>query len=690
VNNQGMAGHATENIRNIALAGHAGSGKTTLAEAMLFAAGAIREQGAVDKGTTVSDFDALEQKHRHSLGTSVMHLSHGDSFINLLDTPGYPDFIGPALAALRAVETVAVVVNAQAGVESAARRIMEWSREQKLCRIIVVNKTDAADADLAALYESIRENFGAECLAINLPGGGDVVDCFFDAGGKADFSTVEDAHTAIIDQVVEVDEALMEVYLDKGAVPPAQLHDAFEQALREGHLVPVCFVSAQSGAGVKALLDIIDKLLPNPMEGNPPPFIRVPDGGEGEGGAGEERPVQVKADAEGHVLAHVFKVSFDPFVGKFGIIRVHQGSVTRDSQLFTGAARKAFKVGNFFQLQGGATSDGGTAIPGDIRAIAKVDEIAYDDVLHDSHDEDAIRMARLPLPAPMAGLAISARQRGDEQKIAEALNKVAECDPCLCVERNPGGETVLRGIGDLHLRIALERMGELSGVEVDTARPSVPYLETITRAAEGHCRHKKQTGGAGQFGEVFLKVEPLARGAGFEFVNKITGGVIPSQFIPAVEKGVRQVLDGGAFAGFPLVDARVTVYDGKHHPVDSKEVAFVTAGKKAFTDAVGKAAPVVLEPIVALEITIPGGNMGDVTGDLSSRRGRVSDTESLAGGMTLIRGQAPLAEMDDYQSRLKSITGGEGSFSMQLSGHEKAPADVQKKLHEAFKPGGDD
>lgn len=678
-----MAGHATENIRNVALAGHAGSGKTTLAEAMLFAAGEIREQGAVDKGTTVSDFDALEQKHRHSLGTSVMHLSHGASFINLLDTPGYPDFIGPALAALRAVETVAVVVNAQAGVESATRRIMEWSREQKLCRIIVVNKTDAADADLAALYESIRENFGAECLAINLPGGGDVVDCFFAAGGQADFSTVADAHTAIIDQVVEVDEALMEVYLDQGAVPPARLHDAFEQALREGHLVPVCFVSAQSGAGVKALLDIVDKLLPNPTEGNPPPFIRAQNG--------KQEPVEVKADAAGHVLAHVFKVSFDPFVGKFGIIRVHQGSVTRDSQLFTGAARKAFKVGNFFQLQGGATSDGGTAIPGDIRAIAKVDEIAYDDVLHDSHDEDAICMARLPLPAPMAGLAISAKQRGDEQKIAEALNKVAESDPCLCVERNPGGgETVLRGIGDLHLRIALERMGELSGVEVDTAQPSVPYLETITRAAEGHCRHKKQTGGAGQFGEVFLKVEPLARGAGFEFVNKITGGVIPSQFIPAVEKGVRQVLDSGAFAGFPLVDARVTVYDGKHHAVDSKEVAFVTAGKKAFTDAVGKAAPVVLEPIVALEITIPGGSMGDVTGDLSSRRGRVSDTESLAGGLTLIRGQAPLAEMDDYQSRLKSITGGEGSFSMQLSGHEKAPADVQKKLHEAFKPGGDD
>ncbi len=540
-----MAGHATENIRNIALAGHAGCGKTTLAEAMLFAAGAIREPGAVDKGTTVSDFDALEQKHRHSLSTSVMHLSHGGSFINLLDTPGYPDFIGPALAALRAVETVAVVVNAQAGVESSTRRIMEWSREQKLCRIIVVNKSDAADADLAALYESIRENFGAECLAVNLPGGGDVVDCFFDAGGKADFSTVAETHTAITDQVVEVDEALMEVYLEKGAVPPAQLHDAFEQALREGHLVPVCFVSAQSGAGVKALLDIADKLLPNPMEGNPPPFIRMQDGGEGEG-AGAEEAVKVKADAGGHVLAHVFKVSFDPFVGKFGIIRVHQGSVTRDSQLFAGAARKAFKVGNFFQLQGGATSDGGTAIPGDIRAIAKVDE---------------------------------------------------------------------------HLRIALERMGELSGVEVDTAQPSVPYLETITRAAEGHCRHKKQTGGAGQFGEVFLKVEPLARGAGFAFVNKITGGVIPSQFIPAVEKGVRQVLDSGAFAGFPLVDARVTVYDGKHHPVDSKEVAFVTAGKKAFTDAIGKAAPVVLEPIVALEITIPGGNMGDVAGDLSSHCG---------------------------------------------------------------------
>ncbi len=680
-----MADYTTADIRNIALVGHASAGKTLLTDALLHAAGAIPALGSIDKGTTVSDYHPLEQKHQHSLTASIASLDHANCHINIIDTPGYPDFIGAALSVLPAVETVAVVINAQSGIESMTRRLMNWAADRNLCRIIIVNKIDADGVDLAALYDQIRETFGSECLAINLPSDGatKVVDCFFNPTGDADFSTVADAHTAIIDQAVEVDEKLMEVYLEQGELAPEQLHDPFEQALREGHLVPVCFTSAESGAGIKELMDVAAKLMPNPMEGNPPPFVNGEDD--------DAQPVEVTPDLDQHALAHVFKIEFDPFVGKIGMLRVHQGTVAKDGQMFIGDARKPIKISNYYASQGKDNNDVSSGIPGDIRTLAKVDGLEYDAVLHDSHDEDFIHMLPLDLPRPMVGLAITPKSRGEEQKVSEALQKLAQEDPCLRLERNPvANETILRGLGDLHLRIALEKMQEQYNVEVETSPPTIPYQESIARKAEGHCRHKKQTGGAGQFGEVFLRVEPLPRGTGFEFVDKIVGGVIPSSFIPAVEKGVRQVLDHGAFAGFPMQDVRVTVYDGKHHAVDSKEVAFVAAGKKAFIDAVSKAKPVVLEPIVDVEITAPSDNMGDVTGDLSSRRGRVNNTDALPGSMVLITGQVPLAEMDDYQSRLKSVTGGEGSFTMDFSSYEPAPADVQKKLADAYQHPEDD
>lgn len=673
-----MSEYTTGDIRNIALVGHAGAGKTMLTEALLVETGVINAAGSVEKGTTVSDYDTLEQHHQHSLNSSWVEFAHGGSRVNLIDTPGYPDFIGGAISVLPAVETVAVVINAQNGIESVTRRMMEWAHERGKCRMVVVNKIDAG-ADLSALYSEIQETFGRECLALNLPTGGasGVVDCFFNPDGEADFLSVEDAHTAIVDQAIEVDEDLMTMYLDEGEVAPDRLHDSFERAMREGHLVPVCFTSAQSGAGIPELLDVFDRLMPNPSEGNPPNFVN--DTGE------TQEPVSVAPDPAKHALAHVFKVSFDPFVGRLAVMRVHQGTVKKDDQLFVGDARKPVKIGNMFSLIGKQQEERTTAIPGDIRMISKIEGLGFDAVLHDSHDEDHIQLKPLPLPSPMVGLAISAKTRGDEQKIAEALAKLVESDPCLRLERNPAAnETVLRGLGDLHLRIALERLKEQYNVEVETSIPTIPYRETIAGSAEGHCRHKKQTGGAGQFGEVYLKLDPLPRGSGFEFVDKIVGGAIPSQFIPAVEKGVRQVLDQGAFAGFPLQDVRVTVYDGKYHSVDSKEVAFVAAGKKAMMDAVSKARPMVLEPIANVEVTVPSERMGDITGDLSSRRGRVSSTDALPGSLIQISAQVPLAEMGDYQSRLKSITGGEGTFSMEFSAYEPAPSEIQKRLASTF------
>jgi elongation factor G len=676
--------HSTSDIRNIALVGQAGSGKTLLTESLLLEAGVIRNRGSLERGTTVCDFDPQERQLRHSLDSALVHFPVGDCHTNLFDTPGYPDFAGRALTVLEAVETAAVVVSAVNGVEPVTQRMMDFARDRELCRLVIVNKIDAKDAQPAAVLAQLRELFGRECLPLNLPanGGKSVVDCFF-APGRADvsppdFSSVETAHTEIIDQVVEVDEDLMAVYLEQGEeLSPEQLHDPFERALREGHLIPVCFTSAETGVGIKELLNIFARLMPNPMEGNPPPFLR------GEGAAAER--VKVRPDASQHVIAHVCKVNIDPFVGRLGIFRVHQGTVRSGAQLFIGDARKPFKVAHLYQLQGKDHVEVPQAIPGDICAVPKVDEMHFDAVLHDSHDEDHYHLKSITLPPAMAGVAIEPERRGEEQRLSDALHKLIAEDPGVRIDHQSSvNETVLYGMGDLHLRVLLDRMKDRYGVGCKTRSPSIPYRETITRPAEGHHRHKKQTGGAGQFGEVYLRVEPLARGEGFEFVDEVVGGVIPSQYIPAVEKGIRQALNEGAVAGFPLQDLRVIVHDGKHHPVDSKEVAFIAAGRRAFLNAVEEAAPIVLEPLVRIEVTSPSAATGDITGDLATRRGRVSGSQALANQRTRISALVPLAEINDYQSRIKSLTGGEGAYTMELSHYDPVPPRKQQELAQAF------
>src|SRR5450432_3604907 len=675
-----MPQFATKDIRTLALVGHGAAGKTTLAEALLHKAGAIQVVGSVERGTTASDFDPLEKAWQHSLRASVLHLDTQGTRVHMIDTPGFPDFIGQAIGALDAVETAAVVVSASAGIEMITSRMMDWAARRKLCRLVIVNKIDAENIDLEQLLRAIQASFGKECLPINLPadGGRRVVDCFFNPAGDADFSSVADAHRAMVDQVVEVDEELMSLYLEQGEIAPDQLHAPFEKALREGHLVPVCFVSAKNGAGVGELLDVIVKLLPNPTEGNPPLFFK------GEGATATE--FHSEPDPRQHVLAHVFKVVMDPFVGKLGVFRVHQGTVTRDTPLFVGDGRKPFKVGHLFMLQGGKNIEVDAAVPGDIAAVAKVDEIDFDCVLHDSHDEDHIHMQPLEFPTPMQGVAIAPKKRGDEQRIWEVLHRMTAEDPTLVVEHDPNSnETVLRALGELHLRSVLERMSTQFKLEIETRPPRIPYRETITAPAEGFHRHKKQTGGAGQFGEVSLRIEPRARGTGFEFVDSTKGGVIPHQFMPAVRKGVEQVLATGAIAGFPMHDVRVVIQDGKHHPVDSKEVAFVSAGRKAFLDAIEKARPIVLEPIVNVEITAPEAKMGDIAGDLSSRRGQVTGTKGMQTGVLAITGLAPLVELDGYSARLKSVTGGRGSWTMRLSHYEPAPPQLQQQLVGEFR-----
>jgi elongation factor G len=676
-------GYTTSGIRNIALVGQAGAGKTSLIETLLMQAGAIRSRGSLARGTTVSDFDPQEKRLQHSLDTAICSFDLNGTHLNLIDTPGYPDFLGKTLSVLEAVDAVAIVVSAVNGVDAITRRLMDFARERELCRVVIINKIDSRDAHCEAVLAQLREAFGAECLPLNLPaGGGDsVVDCFFQPHGRAaDFSSVEAAHTQIIDQVVELDEALMTLYLGQGEeLSPEQLHNPFEQALREGHLVPVCFVSAEAGAGVAELLQIFTRLMPNPTEGNPPPFLK---------GTGDNATrVPVTADPDQHVIAHVFKVSIDPYVGKLGVLRVHQGTVRPGSQLLVGDARKPVKIGHLFTLLGKDTKEITAAGPGDICAIPKVDELHLDAVLHDSHDEDQYHLRPVAFPPPMLGLAIEPERRGDEQRLADTLHKLTAEDPCVRVEHHAAvNETVLYGMGEFHLRVLLERMSERYGVHVKTHPPSIPYRETITRPAEGHCRHKKQTGGAGQFGEVYLRIEALDRGTGFEFVDDVTGGAIPGQYIPAVEKGVRQVLTEGALAGFPIQDVRVIVYDGKHHSVDSKEVAFVSAGRKAFIDALQKATPIVLEPIMLLSITAPATSIGDITGDLATKRARINGNSSLPGQRATLLALVPLAEVSEYQSRLKALTGGQGAYTMELSHYDPVPSRKQQELAQAWRP----
>ncbi len=670
-----MTLYTTEAVRSVALVGHGAAGKTTLAEALLARAGAIKSAGSVERGSTVCDYDPLEKTYGHSLNAALVNFAWHDTRIHLIDTPGYPDFAGQAIGALAAVDTAAVVINAQTGIELATRRMMKWAQARKLCRMIVINKIDAENVNLPALLANIQETFGKECLPINLPahGGKDIVDCFFNPDGESDFSSVKAAHAALVDQVVEVDEALMALYLEQGEINPEQLHAPFEKALREGHLIPVCFVSARNGAGVGELLDIFAGLAPNPREGNAPPFLK----GEGENAV----EFHAEPDPAKHVLAHVFKVIIDPYVGKLGVFRVHQGTVKRDAQLFVGNGTRPFKVAHLYLLQGKEYVETDALVPGDLGAVSKVDEIEFDAVLHDSHDEDHIHLRPLEFPAPMHGLAVETKKKGDEQRLFEVLHKLELEDPCFRMERHPStNETVIRALGELHLRTKLEKLTQLYKLELDTRPPRIPYRETISRKADGHCRHKKQTGGAGQFGEVFLKIEPLPRGAGYEFVDQVKGGVIPTVFIPAVEKGVRMALDAGVIAGYPVEDLRVIVYDGKSHAVDSKEIAFVSAGRKAVIDAFSKAAPIMLEPIVNIDIDAPEAYVGDMTAEIASKRGQITGTQQRSADIISTTGQVPLAELADFQNRLRSITGGQGSYSVEFSHYAQVPAQMQQQL----------
>ena len=668
-----MSGSKPADIRNVVFLGHGGAGKTTLCEVMLHTAKVTGRLGSVDQGTSYLDYSDIEKERKHSVDPALGHLDHAGKLINLIDAPGYPDFVGGAMSVLAGVDAAVVVISATAGIEVNTRRLFKAATDSKLPIAIVINKIDGENIDLPALMVSIGESFGKMCKVINLPtdGGKDVVDCFLNDSGTADFGDVSEAHMQLNENIIEADEELMEAYLGGEEVAPEKLSAAFARAMVEQAIIPIFFTSARQEVGVDQFMDAVAKYFPSPADFSGRPVTASQ--------AQDSEQIEVAADPSKSFVAQAFKITSDPFVGKLAWIRILQGTVTADTTYILRDEKKSVKIGHPFKVQGKETHEIKSAIAGDIIALAKVEDIHSGDMLH--NDSKPMFRSMPAVPAPMYSLAVTPKSRGDEQKISEALTKLAEEDPTFRASRDSQtNETVISGIGDLHLRIMLTKMKDRFDLGVETKPPKIPYRETILIKAEGHHRHKKQTGGAGQFGEVYLRIEPLERGLGFEFVNDLFGESIPRQYLPAIEKGVRDVLQIGAVAGYPMQDIRVSVYDGKHHPVDSKEVAFRAAGKFAFIDAVGKAKPVLLEPIVNLEVTIPANYMGDIASDLSGRRGRILGQDMLPGNICCVKAQAPLAEVMQYNSQLRSVTGGQGSYAMEFSHYEAVPGNVQQQI----------
>jgi len=659
-----------------------GSGKTSLCEALLHSAKVSGRLGSTDDGTSLMDYSDIEKDRKHSVDPSAGHFEHDGKTINIIDAPGYPDFVGGAISALAGADVAVVVISANAGIEVNARRLFGVAKETGMAIAVVVNKIDGENADIERVLGEVTETFGPTCKAMNLPadGGKAVVDCFANDSGSSDVGDVADAHTQLIENVIEADEELMEAYLGEEEIPAERLGALFAQAMVAGTVIPVMFTSARQEIGVAEFVDAVAKYFPSPADAASRPVLNGP--GE------DAEEVEIAPDAEKSFVAQAFKITTDPFVGKLAWVRVLQGTVVGETTYVLRDQKKPSKVAHLFKIQGKETQEIKQAVAGDIIALAKVEEIQAGDVLH--ADPGGMFRSIPRAPTPMYSLAVNPKSRGDEQKISEALSKLAEEDATFIATRDAQtNETVISGIGDLHLRIMLTKMAQRFDLEVDTKSPKIPYRETITAKAEGHYRHKKQTGGAGQFGEVYLRVEPLERGEGFDFVNELYGESIPRQYLPAIEKGVRDVLGTGAVAGYPMQDIRVMVYDGKHHPVDSKEVAFRTAGKYAFINAIGNAKATILEPIVNMEITVPSSFMGDIASDLSGRRGRILGQDMLPGNMCAIKAQAPLAEVMQYNSQLRSVTGGQGSYTMELSYYEPVPANVQQQIVAAAKQAKD-
>jgi elongation factor G len=662
----------TNDIRNIVFLGHGGCGKTSLTEAMLHKTGATNRLGSVDDKTSICDYYDEEKEHQHSIQSAIVNIQHAGKLINIIDTPGYPDFIGPSIQSIPAAETAVIVISAAAGIETNTRKMAELTSKANMPRLIVINKMDAENISMPELIKNIQATFGSQCRCANLPSAdkSSIIDCIKNESGDSPLMDVAQAHTDLIESVIEADDELMESYLGGEEISHEKIASVFVEALKSGTLIPIVFTDARKGTGVQELLDIIVNYTPSPTQAKP---MVLKDG---------DTSKELSADPAGPLAGLVFRVGFDPRSNmKYSTIRIFSGTIKSETNLLRNDEKKGIRPGHILKPQGGENKEIDAGVAGDIIALAKVEELKTGDLIHDGKISGKFEMPAVP--EPMFSLALEPATRGDEQKISSALDKLCEEDPCFKISRDTQTkELVASGLGDLHLRIMLEKMKTRYKLTVTTKEPKIPYRETISAKAEGHYRHKKQSGGAGQFGEVYLRVEPAERNSdpSLQFSWDIFGGSIPGQYEPAIAKGINDVMQNGVVAGFPLQDIKVSIYDGKHHPVDSKEVAFRAAGKGAFIDAVQKAKAVLLEPIVDMEVTVPAENMGDIAGDMASKRGRVIGQDMLPGNYIVVKAQVPLSEVTQYNSQLKSVTGGRGSYSMSLSHYEIVPPNVQQQI----------
>lgn len=666
-------------IRNIALVGHTGAGKTTLGEALLFKAGVTTRLGNVDDKTSLLDYDEESRERRHTLDSTIFHIEHGGLELNFVDTPGMPDFCGPALEALGPVETAAIVVSAVNGIGVNTRRMARATAEFGLARFVIINKVGAENAKVREVYDAVRETFGAACHAINLPadGGKRIINIYKETQGDSDLGDVAEAHKELVEAIVETDDELMQLYMTGEEVALDKLGSAIARAAAAGLFIPVVFTSAVKGLGIEDLLDAFEEFAPSPVIGKKRELLI----GDGD----QARRVPLAPDPNADFVAQVFKVITDPKSHiKYGIARVYCGKLRADGSVCIGDDRKSHRVGHIFKPMGGEERETPDATVGDIVAFAKL-EVHLGQMLFGKASEGSIERPRKP--QPMFSLAMEPKSRGDIEKIGGTLQRFADEDPCFQYHRDPDTHQLLiSGMGDQHLNVILSKMKRYYKIEVSTTPPKIPYRETITSAAKYvEYTHKKQTGGAGQFAKVVIDMEPLPRGEIYLFEDKIFGGVIDQPFRPAVDKGVREQMKRGVIAGCPVVDVKVALVDGKTHPVDSKDIAFQIAGRQVFKKAFMQCKPILLEPVVKIEVTVPQDFVGEIARDISGKRGQVIGQDVLPGNVAQINGTVPLAEVSTYASQLKSVTGGQGSFVMEFSHYDVVPPNVQQQVMSKYK-----
>lgn len=666
-------------IRNVAVVGHGAVGKTTLVDSLLFHAKAVDRKGSVDDGSSILDFDDDEKKHKHTLFTSLARLEWKGKKFHILDTPGYPDFLGHAVTALHNVETTLIAIDAHKGVEVNTRRMYEEANKSGVAKVIVLTKMGGEAIDFEALITQIKETFGKQCVLFQVPIGigptfEGLIDVLHDVHESPEGALRDPSktHEAIVERIVETDDEALEKYLEEGETPPPdRMREILTAAVCKGKITPILCCSSKLDLGLDELLDMLVEFAPAPGAGNHRSAIQ------------DEKEFELDPDPEKPFVARVFKTMADKF-GNLTYIRVYQGLVHGNSTIKVARDGSSHRLGQLNLVEGKNLEKIDEAGPGMYVAIPKVEGVEINDTF--STDGD-IAMPPVEFPDPMFPVAVGAKERSDDAKVVMALRKMAHEDPCLTIDRDDQTlETILHGLSQLHLDVVLDRIKTRDGLEVDTHDPKIPYKETISQKGEASFRHKKQTGGSGQFAEVHLRLSPRNRGEGFEFVDSVVGGSIPGQYIPAVEKGIRETMKKGILSGSEIVDLTADVFFGKDHPVDSSEQAFKFAASVAFKEAFLSCSPVLLEPIVDLEVVIPPDKMGDVTGHLNTKRAHITGMEVAPGGLQIVRAKAPLAEMLRYQTELKSMTGGQGSFSMHFSHLDPVPHHVQQQVvakHEA-------